>query len=289
MAGNIRYEIRHASRYRYTARVQHCTMMLCLQPRADDRQQLQHFKIESQPPARMTCETDYFGNTRHVFSTYHPHDMLEVTTHSVVEVTPPPLPPARLNVDGWKELRSLVPSPSDWQYTHPGVLTQPSPALTAFIDRHRIAPSRDPLEDLLQLSDTLYHGLQYLPGSTTVESTIEHVLETGSGVCQDYAHLMIAIARSWGIPARYVSGYLHVTDPSDAQAPGNATHAWVECRLPELGWTAFDPTNQGDVDQQYVRIAVGRDYHDISPTRGVLRGGGETRLEVDVRMSADQV
>ena len=287
MAGSIRYAIRHTSRYRYTTQVRQCTMMLCLQPRADDRQRLPHFKIEPYPPALLSSEIDYFGNTRHVFSIHHTHDALEVTADSVVEVAPMPPLPAGLDTDGWKKLNSLDTSLADWGYIYPSVLTQPSPALTAFIRRHDIKPRRDPLEDLLQLSDTLYHGLRYVPGSTTAESTIEHILETGSGVCQDYAHLMIAIARYWGIPARYVSGYLHVTDPSSTQVPDNATHAWVECRLPELGWTAFDPTNQGSVDQQYVRIAVGRDYHDVSPTRGVLRGGGgEIRLEINVQMSA---
>ncbi len=95
---------------------------------------------------------------------------------------------------------------------------------------------------------------------------------------------MIAIARSWGIPARYVSGYLSVTGQAGEQAPGNATHAWVECLLPELGWVGFDPTNQSLADDRHVRIAVGCDYQDVSPTRGVFQGGGETRLEVDVRV-----
>ena len=117
-----------------------------------------------------------------------------------------------------------------------------------------------------------------------MESPVEHILETGRGVCQDYAHLMIAIARSWGIPTRYVSGYLNPTDQSGEQAPSNATHAWVECRLPELGWIGFDPTNQSFAGEGgKVHIAVGRDYHDVSPTRGVLQGGGATHLEVDVR------
>ena len=121
----------------------------------------------------------------------------------------------------------------------------------------------------------------WVPGSTTAESPVEHILETGRGVCQDYAHLMIAIVRSWDIPARYVSGYLH---PGE-QTPSNATHAWVECRLPALGWVGFDPTNQSFADEGgKVRIAVGRDYRDVSPTRGVLQGGGATHLEVDVRV-----
>ena len=95
---------------------------------------------------------------------------------------------------------------------------------------------------------------------------------------------MIAIARSWGIPARYVSGYLYVTGLAGEQAQENATHAWVECLLPELGWVAFDPANRSVADERNVQIAVGRDYQDVSPTRGVYRGGGATRLEANVQV-----
>ena len=191
-----------------------------------------------------------------------------------------------MHTSAWEEIRSLGESCAYWDFTHPSALVRPSPALAAFADRHRIVPRDDPLESLLQLSHTLHHCLHYIPGSTTVESPVEHILETGRGVCQDYAHLMIAIARSWGIPARYVSGYLNPTDQFGEQTMGNTTHAWVECRLPELGWVGFDPTNQSLADKRNVRIAIGRDYRDVSPTRGVLQGGGEIRLKVDVQMCA---
>ena len=164
------------------------------------------------------------------------------------------------------------------------MLARPSPALAYFVDRNGIKRGDDPLKGLLQLSDTLYSRFHYVPGSTSAASTIEHILKSGRGVCQDYVHVMIAIARSWGIPARYVSGYLLVTGLAGEQAQGNATHAWVECLLPELGWVGFDPTNQSVSDERHVRIAVGRDYQDVSPTRGVYQRGGGTRLKVDVQV-----
>ena len=160
------------------------------------------------------------------------------------------------------------------------------PALAAFVERHGIEPGDDPLDSLRRLSDTLHRRLHYIPGSTSAESPVDHLLETDRGVCQDYAHAMIAIARSWGIPARYVSGYLHVTADSAGHVPDNATHAWVECRLPELGWIGFDPTNRTLAGDGYVRIAAGRDYRDVSPTHGVVQGGGDSRLEVEVRVHA---
>ena len=281
MTGAVRYEIEHLSRYCYTAPAQQCVMLLCLEPREDRGQRLLDFAIETQPPANLNRETDCFGNTRHLLDLHQAHQILEITTRSTVETVPTSPLPARLHPAAWEEIRSLGESCAYWDFTHPSALVHPSPALAAFVDRHRIEPVDDPLESLLQLSHTLHHCLHYIPGSTTTESPVEHILETGRGVCQDYAHLMIAIARSWGIPTRYVSGYLN---PGE-QAPSNATHAWVECRLPELGWVGFDPTNQSFAGEGgKVHIAVGRDYRDVSPTRGVLQGGGETRLEVDVRV-----
>ena len=123
-----------------------------------------------------------------------------------------------------------------------------------------------------------------MPGATTAASTIEDILTTRRGVCQDHAHAMIGIARSWGIPTRYVSGYMHVTGLPGEIVPETATHAWVECLLPDLGWFGFEPTNAGIADERHVRIAVGRDYLDVSPTRGVLIHGEPSTLEATVKM-----
>ena len=284
MTGAVRYEIEHISHYSYTAPVQQCVMLLCLEPRQDRGQRLLDFEIETSPPANLNRETDCFGNTRHLLDLHQTHQILEITTRSTVEVASAPPLPARLHAGAWEEIRSRRESCTNWDFAHPSALVRPSPALAEFVDRNRIEPMDDPLESLMHLSHTLHDCLQYIPGSTTAESPVEHILETGRGVCQDYAHLMIAIARSWSIPTRYVSGYLNPTDQSNEQAPSNATHAWVECRLPELGWVGFDPTNQSFAGEGgKVHIAVGRDYRDVSPTRGVLQGGGATRLEVDVR------
>ena len=287
MTGAVRYEIEHLSHYSYTAPVQQCVMLLCLEPREARGQRLLDFEIETSPTANLNRETDCFGNTRHLLDLHQTHQILEITTRSTVEVASAPPLPARLHTGAWKAIRSRRESGVNWDFTHPSALVRPSPTLTAFVDRHRIEPRDDPLASLMQLSHTLHDCLQYIPGSTTAESPVEHIIATGQGVCQDYAHLMIAIARSWDIPARYVSGYLNPTDQSSEQTPTNATHAWVECRLPELGWVGFDPTNQSFAGEGgKVHIAVGRDYRDVSPTRGVLQGGGAIRLEVDVRVRA---
>ena len=276
----MRYEIEHVSRYLYTAPVQRCVMSLCLQPRDDRGQRLLHFAVSTAPSVLLNDETDSFGNTKHILNVHQEHEVLEVTTHTTVETAPVAALPGSLGAGAWEELRSWGQSLTHWDFMHASAFARPSAALMAFMERLSIEPDGDPLASLLRLSDTLYDSFQYVPGVTSAVSPIEHILETGRGVCQDYAHVMIAIARCWGVPARYVSGYMYVTH----QAPETATHAWVECRLPGLGWIGFDPTNRSLADERYVRIAVGRDYQDVAPTRGILLGGGDSRLEVDVRM-----
>lgn len=139
---------------------------------------------------------------------------------------------------------------------------------------------------LKNLSTILHESFEYMPGSTSAISPIEDVLENGKGVCQDYAHVMITIARGWGVPTRYVSGYLYVEDYVGNPIRSAAGHAWVECLVPGLGWVGIDPTNNWIAGDRHVRVAVGRDYQDVSPTRGILLGAGDTRLEVEVSMES---
>ena len=150
-----------------------------------------------------------------------------------------------------------------------------------------IEPEDKPFDSVLRLSDVLHDTFQYVPGSTTVVSPIEDILESYQGVCQDYAHVMITIARGWGVPARYVSGYLYVKSRDHDADPGAASHAWVECLLPGLGWIGFDPTNRCMVDDRHIRVGVGRDYQDVAPIRGIFMGGGIAELSVEVRVRKD--
>jgi transglutaminase-like putative cysteine protease len=284
MAGPVRYEIRHESRYTYTVPAQSCVMRLCLKPRVDGGQRLSRFEIQTEPVATINPETDAFGNSRHMLSLQREHPGLVITATSSIEVRPRTRLPDSLGSETWATIRAENSAFTEWDFLRPSVLTTPSPALAEFTRRLDIRASGDPAESLRRLSDTLHHSFTYSPGSTSVISPVDHILETGCGVCQDYAHVMIAIARSWGIPTRYVSGYLHVIGAEGEQAPSTSTHAWAECRLPGLGWIGFDPTNRTLADQRHVRLAVGRDYQDVSPTRGVFRGGGQSRLKVTVRL-----
>ncbi|MCY4111872.1 MAG: transglutaminase family protein [Chloroflexi bacterium] len=284
MAGPAAYDIEHVTRYRYSSPVSGCVMSLCLEPRQDAGQRLLRFDIETDPPAPMNAEADSFGNTKRVLNVHREHRALAITARATVEQTPAPPLPESLGADAWEEIGGWQDSFTLWDFTRPSVLTVPSPALSAFTDRLGIEPAEDPLHAVQRLSNLLYRNLDYVPGSTTAVSPVHQILETGRGVCQDYAHAMIAIARSWGVPTRYVSGYLHFDDPDGGDALQSASHAWAECLLPELGWVGFDATNDRLAGLGHIRLAVGRDYRDVAPTSGIFRGGGESHIEVEVQV-----
>ena len=280
------YEIEHVSRYRYSSPARHCALALCLKPRDDARQRLLRFEIVTNPEAPQNSETDVFGNTRHVINIHREHQLLEITARSSVELEGSSPVPDSLGGGAWTEISSWKDKFDYWDFTRPSTFSRPSPTLAAFVDELGIQVGGDPLESLVHLLDTLHQSFRYVPGSTTVVSPIEHILESRQGVCQDYSHVMIAIARSWHIPARYVSGYLYVDSQGGEDTAQAASHAWVECMLPGLGWVGFDPTNRCFAAERHVRVGVGRDYQDAAPVRGVFLGGGDAQLEVEVRVFA---
>ena len=287
MVETIQYGIDHVSWYRYSLPARRCSMSLCLEPWEGLSQRLIGFDIETDPRAALHWEVDSFGNRKCNLNIYREHTSLKITARSKVRKEPIAPLPDGIGREAWEEIRRWKESFPHWDFLLASALSKPSPALDAFVERRGIEPEADPLDSLHWLSDTLYQSFEYVPGSTSTASPIQHILETGRGVCQDYAHVMIAIARSWGIPARYVMGYFYDAALAGGESEEHSTHAWVECLLPGLGWVGFDPTNQSFADERHIRVAVGRDFQDVSPTRGVLYGGGETRLDIDVRMRAD--
>ena len=283
MAGVRRLEIRHASRYLYNGQVSRSVMRLCLKPLDDERQRLIEFRVELDPPAPLTEETDAFGNAKHVLTLHRVHHSLEITTTSEVETSASPSLPAALPKAAWEEIRSWRNSFRLWDFVRPSAYARPSEALLRFMKELNLKLGDDPLESVRRLSDTLYRCFAFAPGSTSAISPIEQILETRQGVCQDYAHVMISIARLWEIPARYTSGYLYAGSWEDVSL-SSASHAWVECLLPGLDWVGFDPTNETLAGERHVRLAVGRDYKDVTPTEGIIHGSGQSTLTVEVSM-----
>ncbi len=275
----VTYHIEHRMRFRYTGPVEESVMTLYVCPLRDRAQLMQEFLLETEPDGALFEFTDPFGNTGHFFDRPRVRDELRVVARSVVELEPPARAPERLEPEAWTRLRQTGRQGALWPMLHPSRFVAPSPALEKFLAKHGIAPSDDPLRSTRDLCATLYGVLEYAPGETTADSPIDRILETGRGVCQDYAHVMAAILRGWGIPCRYVSGYL---GPAATGVAEGESHAWVEAWFPGLGWIGFDPTNDTEGDARHVRVAVGRDYADVPPTRGTFRGAGGSVLHTAV-------
>jgi transglutaminase-like putative cysteine protease len=278
-------EIRHLTQYQYAAPVRESVMELWLQPQKSARQRLISFDLELDPTAKLFSYVDAFGNAVYHFDQPQPHDRLTIVSKAAVETDPTPELPQALDMGEWDRLRSEFVRGEWFDFLHPHGFAEGSPMLDEFIQTHGLdgAHLRDPLTAVRRLSATLYDALGYDKCVTDADSPIDHALEAGRGVCQDFAHIMIAVCRAWGVPARYVSGYLytdraHSTDRSDP----DATHAWVEVYLPSLRWVGFDPTNNVVAGERHVVAAVGRDYGDVPPSRGVYKGDADSALAVAV-------
>ncbi len=278
----VSYTVEHAMRYDYETPVQASVMTLYLCPLRDRAQTLREFSVRTDPEGRIFEFTDPFGNTAHFLDRPRPHARFEVKARSRVEVGPLASAPERLEPGATEALRRAVQTPELWPLANPSRFVRPSPVLEKFMAAHDIALGEDPLVSARALCARLHDIFEYILGHTRVDSPIEDILETGRGVCQDYAHVMASIMRGWGVPCRYVSGYL---GPEAAGEATGESHAWVECWFPGVGWTGFDPTNNIEGGERHVRVAVGRDYTDVPPSRGVFRGttgsvlGSEVRVE----------
>ena len=274
-----RYAITHRIRFDYDAPIEFEVTALHLCPIRDRAQVVNSFTVRTDPDGSLFEYADPFGNTGHFLDRAGAHDRLEIVARSNVEVGPISHPPERLEADAWEALRGAANDADLWPMLHASAFVRSSPVLERFIASHGLDPGGDPLNSARELRAKLHRAFEYVPGSTTAESPIEAILGTGRGVCQDYAHVMAAILRRWGIPCRYVSGYLA---PADRQVTRGESHAWVEGWFPGTGWIGFDPTNDTEGDERHVRIAVGRDYADVPPTRGVFHGLARSTLDTEV-------
>jgi len=277
-------EIRHVTLYRYASYVRESVMEVWMQPQKSIRQRLVSFDLDLDPPAQVFSYADSFGNAVYHFDVPHPHDKLTITARSAVETQAPPPVPDQLDQGEWDRLRSEFLRGENFDYLHPHGFARESEALRHYMADHAIDAlrQRDPLTAVRELAQTIYDSFGYEAGVTRADSPIADVLKARKGVCQDFAHVMIAICRSWGIPARYVSGYLFTDRKHGDRSDPDATHAWVEVFLPSVRWIGFDPTNNTPATERHVACAVGRDYSDVPPSRGVYKGESESQLAVGV-------
>lgn len=276
------YRIEHVTRFRYSEPVREAVVTLYLQPRNDASQHLKSFEIVTDPGAELGGYEDCFGNSVHFFDVPGEHDQMTVTSRSLVALHA--IEPSEGAGAGWESLDE-VQTPSTWHLLHSTRLTRPSPALEAFAARHGIERRETPLASVRDLTDRIHGALAFERGRTRVDSPIDDALAAESGVCQDFSHIMLTIVRGWGIPAQYTSGYLFPMRKGREQIMSEASHAWIECLLPGLGWIGADPTNNTVSPRHHIRVATGRDYRDVPPTRGTFRGAAQQRLEVTVNIA----
>jgi transglutaminase-like putative cysteine protease len=305
---SVRYTVRHETLYRYRGNVAHSHQQLHLTPRNSARQRCLEHRIRIAPQPLVYSEhMDCFGNLVTRFELDRPHDRLQVVADMEVVLDALPQPPCGEG-ESWEQVRDALcyqARARDTEWIEAQRFRGESPyvrvkRLFGDFARGLLTPSATVLEVAERLMNRLHEEFTYEPGATEIATPLLQVLEQRRGVCQDYAHLMIACLRSVGLAARYVSGYLHTRTATatataaataaitpEPAAPSrlvgaDASHAWVAVFAPPFGWVEFDPTNDLRVAQEHVTLAWGRDFGDVSPLRGVILGGGEHSLTVRV-------
>ncbi len=299
--------ISHMTEYAYPSPVTDSVNEIRLSPFTNEHQSCYQHAITVEPAASLFSYEDYYGNRVHAFSVNAPHRRLAIKTQMTVMT--------KLAARS-KDLYSLMPAEAAWsslqheqiqnryaEFLLPTAYTMPLPEVQAYLHTIPVAPDEGGsaanglgtvgvYEWLSRLNGKIRADFVYDPAATDVQSTVAEIMQRRRGVCQDFAHLMLAVCRSKGVPARYVSGYHFVGDLQGGNAAfEQASHAWVEAYVPGEGWCGFDPTNDEPIGQRHVKLAHGRDYRDIVPVKGVYRGTGvqELKVTVDVRNAEERI
>ena len=272
-------KIIHATHLEYSDAIRESVMELRMTPRQERDQHRLSFSMAIGPATTVSSYFDWLGNTVHTFAITPPHKQIRIIATSVVE-TDRPGPEVQRFADRWP----IGPDSYDYSvydYVQFGGPVVDSPQLQHLVEylqpREGIAMGEIALR-MLHLIDDKF---TYKKGVTNSASPITDLLNSGGGVCQDFTHLMIGLARCLKIPARYVSGFLHAG--SERFRGDTQTHAWCELLFPSAGWIGFDPANRCVVGGNFVKVAVGRDFRDVPPNRGVFRGQAEESIDVRVR------
>lgn len=263
----MKLRIVHTTTFAYDSVVTECYTEVRLRPLDGGGQHCLSFQLSTDPRADVRSRLDRHGNDVRRFDLLTPHDRLVVTATSEV-LTPEAF------ADGERELSPLA----RFDYLAPSAYAPFTDAIRAFA-APALVPG-DGLETIRRVVEAIHGRLRYEKGATDVTTNAEQALARGLGVCQDYAHLMLATCRILGLPARYVSGYVY----APGSQVGVASHAWADVFVEGQGWVSVDPTNDAPQAERHVRVAVGRDYADLPPTRGVYKGNAKETLEVNVRI-----
>ncbi|MBV8716668.1 MAG: transglutaminase family protein [Chloroflexi bacterium] len=270
----MRLTVHHENRFEFEGEVTESVMDVRLGPFEDAHQRVQRFQLRWEPPGHVRRYEDGFGNVGHLLTTMRTHSTLQLSTD--IEVETLLHDPFQQPVEAPRPLGPVERADS----LNPSALV---PALDSLSEMAEPFGLLEPFDAARQMMAMIYEQFEYQPGVTDVTTSVAHVFQGRQGVCQDFAHLLIGLCRAIRLPARYVSGYILTGDHNDEPSRGSgASHAWAEVFTPTHGWRGFDPTNNLVANDRYVKIALGRDYHDVPPTRGTYQGAVVGKLEVAV-------
>ena len=278
--------IRHTTRFEYQAPAYDSHNEVRMRPLEGQNQRCVEFDLDLTPDTSTFEYDDYYGNRVCGFSIHDPHPELIVTAKSLVERVNAPKPTAISLPFGEYLIDDHARNRVEYDFLNASRHVPFSDPMRKFFWLAKPDPSEDVAAYANRIVAFIRDQFVYEPGMTKVHSTADEILTVGGGVCQDFAHLTIGVLRLAGIPTRYVSGYLAPAAKSTVETLGaQASHAWLEALLPGLGWTGFDPTNGCMVDERHIRVAVGRDYSDVPPMRGVYRShGGKQLMSVELQI-----
>jgi transglutaminase-like putative cysteine protease len=267
-------EVQHETCLRYSAPVSESVSEVRMEPGSDGHQSCRSFHLMVSPPTERFRYQDGFGNRVHHFNLRSTHDEVRILAAAVVETHPEPC-----DLQASTALYPLDPATFSLEVHDYIKLRGPcrhTPRLQPLLDELRPPPGTRLADLVSAVSSYIKTHFQYGKDVTLATSPIDDVLLMRRGVCQDFTHLMLAILRSFGVPARYVSGYVHRANKE------SQSHAWCEVWFPDLGWVGIDPTNDCRVHEHFIKVGVGRDFTDVPPNRGVYRGAGQESICVRV-------
>ena len=282
----MRFEILHTTDYRYEQPASEAYVEARLTPPTGPTQQILAHELLFDPAMPLSSYVDYYGNRTAFYSMVKRHDRLTVTNRILVETAPPVLPAEALDLtvgETRQIFSSVTTEVFDYVRASPAV---PTGCEAALWGRRYLRPDASVRDGLEALNHAIHREFRYTKGSTENWTPLAAIWQARAGVCQDFAHIMLSVLRTAGLPARYVCGYIETDPPKGRRrlTGAVATHAWVEVMVPGMTWVALDPTNDQWCGERHVAVSFGRDFADATPLRGTFKGSGGQTMSVKVAM-----
>ncbi len=272
------YQIRHVTEYRYSEPIRENLMEVRKHPLSNHNQRCLNFSLTLDPEVRVFRYVDHLSNVVHHFDVPWVHQELSICGESVVEVKAPGESPAL----SWEALQSALEQSDFYDMLQSSQLVAPCPELDVLCAELQLSSQTMATPEALVQAAVkgLAERFTYRRDTTAVDTPVAAVIRQRSGLCQDFAHVLLGLLRHFRIPCRYISGYRYFSE----EAQRDTSHAWVEAYVAESGWVGFDPSRGGSVDESYICNCVGRDYADCPPTRGIYRGNATGSLRYAVQV-----